>query len=271
MRDLLDGFRQYRYMAITYLRGLTGRQRHQVGDRHLARYLAFIAGATNAGGFLAVRQYTSHMSGIVSAMADNLALGDIAVVLTALGSLLSFLSGAACSAILINWGRRREQQSVYALPLMLEALLMVVFGLLGGNLEHHEWLFVPASVMLLCFMMGLQNAIITKLSGAVIRTTHVTGMVTDIGIELGKLFYWNAARHDPAKPMVRADRTKLWILSSLVLLFLTGGVVGAIGFRRIGFSATLFLAALLVTLATVPLFDDVHAAVKARSGGAGRA
>jgi len=62
-------------MPITYLRGLTGKHRQQAADRQLARYLAFIAGATNAGGFLAVKQYTSHMSGIVSAMTDNLALG----------------------------------------------------------------------------------------------------------------------------------------------------------------------------------------------------
>ena len=247
-------------MPITYLRGLTGKHRQQTADRQLARYLAFIAGATNAGGFLAVKQYTSHMSGIVSAMADNLALGDVGLVLTALGALVSFMAGAGFSAILINWGRRRERHSEYALPLMLEALLLVAFGLLGGNLEHHEWLFMPASVMLLCCIMGLQNAIITKLSHAEIRTTHVTGMVTDIGIELGKLFYWNASRHDASKPMVRADRKKLWLLSSLVLLFFSGGVVGAIGFKRIGFSATLFLAVVLVILATVPLIDDVRAA-----------
>ncbi len=251
-------------MTIHYLRGLTGKHRHQRADRQLACYLAFIAGATNAGGFLAVKQYTSHMSGIVSAMADNLALGDLGLVATALGALVSFIAGAGCSAILINWGRRRGQQSEYALPLMFEAFLMVVFGLLGGNLEHHEWLFVPASVMLLCFIMGLQNAIITKLSHAEIRTTHVTGMVTDIGIELGKLLYWNVSRRDDSKPMVRADRKKLGLLSLLVVLFFTGGVVGAIGFKRVGFSATLFLAVVLVILAIVPLVDDLRAVWRRR-------
>jgi uncharacterized membrane protein YoaK (UPF0700 family) len=253
-------------MAISYLRALTGKHRHQTADRQLARYLAFVAGATNAGGFLAVRQYTSHMSGIVSSMADNLALGDVQVVMTTLGALLAFISGAACSAILIVWGRRREQHSEYALPLMFEAFLMIVFGLLGGNLEHHEWLFVPASVMLLCFIMGLQNAIITKLSHSEIRTTHVTGMVTDIGIEVGKLFYWNNARFNDSKGLVRADRGKLWLLSSLVGLFFIGGVAGAVGFRRIGFSATLGLASVLIILAAVPVVDDVHGAIHAKFG-----
>lgn len=252
-------------MAINYLRGLTGKHRRQSADRQLACYLAFIAGATNAGGFLAVKQYTSHMSGIVSAMADNVALGDMGVVLTGLGGLVCFMTGAGCSAILIHWGRRRGRHSEYALPLMVEAVLMIAFGLLGGNLEHHEWLFVPASVMLLCFIMGLQNAIITKLSHAEIRTTHVTGMVTDIGIEFGKLVYWNASGQASSKPAVRADRKKMGLLSSLVFLFFTGGIAGALGFKRIGFSATLFLAVVLVILSTVPLIDDVNVALQRRS------
>ncbi|GAB7541934.1 hypothetical protein CS8_015970 [Cupriavidus sp. 8B] len=217
-----------------------------------------MAGATNAGGFLAVQQYTSHMSGIVSAMADNLALGSVGLILDGLGALLSFLAGAACSAILINWGRRERLHSEYALPLMLEAALLVCFGLLGSNLEHHEWLFVPATVMVLCFIMGLQNAMITKLSKAEIRTTHITGMVTDIGIELGKLLYWNLAKADAAKPIVLADRRKLRVLVTLVALFFTGGVVGAVGFRHVGFSVTFPLATLLLALGAVPVMDDVR-------------
>lgn len=62
-------------MPIIYARGLTGRERSTRANRQLGLALTFVAGATNAGGFLAVQQYTSHMTGIVSAMADNLALG----------------------------------------------------------------------------------------------------------------------------------------------------------------------------------------------------
>jgi uncharacterized membrane protein YoaK (UPF0700 family) len=116
--------------------------------------------------------------------------------------------------------------------------------------------------MLLCFIMGLQNAMITKVSKAEIRTTHVTGMVTDIGIELGKLFYWNNSRHaQPAGP-VRGDRTKLQILSMLVGLFFVGGLIGAISFSHLGFVSTLPLAALILILAFVPVLDDVTRLLK---------
>jgi uncharacterized membrane protein YoaK (UPF0700 family) len=220
--------------------------------------LAFIAGATNAGGFLAVNQYTSHISGIVSAMADNSAAWDVGLVLSGMGALVSFVGGAALTAVLVNWGRRRRMQSEYALPLMLEAGLLLVFGLVGGHLEAQRWLFVPATVMLLCFTMGLQNAIITKISHAEIRTTHVTGVVTDIGIELGKLLYWNRTVHRPGEPVVRADWDRLRLLGSLVGLFFGGGVVGAVGFRRVGFACTLPLAGMLLVLALVPVVDDLR-------------
>lgn len=72
-------------MPIPYLRRLTGRERTRKANRQLACYLAFIAGAINAGGFLAVQQYTSHMTGIVSSMADALALGQAVFFLAGWG------------------------------------------------------------------------------------------------------------------------------------------------------------------------------------------
>lgn len=244
-------------MPIPYLRRLTGNIRSPESNRQLACYLTFIAGAANAGGFLAVKQYTSHMSGIVAAMADDLALGMIFLVLQGIGALASFLIGAACSAVIINFARRSHLASQYALPLMLEAVLLLCFGLLGGNIEHLRWLFGPVTVLVLCFIMGLQNAMVTKVSNAEIRTTHVTGMVTDVGIELGKLFYWNITESGENTPFVRANRQKLFTLSLLICLFFAGGVAGALGFARVGFVATLPLACLLLVLAAVPVADDV--------------
>ena len=243
-------------MPIAYARRLTGRDRSVKANRQLGWALAFIAGATNAGAYLAVQQYTSHMTGVVSAMADSLVLGQLRLAAGALGALLSFLLGAATSAILINFARRRRHKSQFSLPLLLEAALLLLFGIIGAQLAGVQGLFVPATVMLLCFIMGLQNAVITKVSRSEIRTTHVTGIVTDIGIELGKLVYWNRLQDDPLQRVV-ADRDRLLVLSLLLGAFFFGGVIGALGFQHIGYAMTLPLAALLVLLAIVPAADDV--------------
>ncbi len=252
-------------MPVTTSRRLTGSTRTAAGDRQLGFVLAFVAGATNAGGFLAVRQYTSHMTGIVSAMADNLALGGIAAVLAGAGALAAFVAGAASSAVLVNLARRRRLHSVFALPLLVEALLLLGFGLLGARLARVEGLFVPATVILLCFIMGLQNAVITKLSHAEVRTTHMTGVVTDIGIELGKWAYWN---RDPGAVggRVRADRRRLRLLTTLLGCFAIGGVTGALGFGAFGFAATVPLALLLLAMAGAPAVDDISAWIRRRRG-----
>lgn len=243
-------------MPINYARRLTAHQRTAAANRHLGFALAFVAGATNAGGFLAVQQYTSHMTGMVSTIADNLPFGGYGPVLAAFGAIVSFTLGAACTAVMVNYARRQHLYSEYALPLLVEAILLLCFGVLGARLATVHGLFVPFTVMLLCFIMGLQNALVTKLSHAEIRTTHMTGNITDIGIELGKLVYWNADG-GAGRPKVLANRSRLKLLTLLLTFFLVGGVAGAVGFRRIGYLSTVPLALLLSALAIVPTLDDL--------------
>jgi Predicted membrane protein len=247
-------------MPIQYLRSLTGKERSRRANSHLAFVLAFVAGATDAGGYLAVRHFSSHMSGLVSSMALNLARGDVGLWLSGFSALLAFLTGAACTAILVNWGRRINLRSEYVIPLLVEAALLISFGCIGRSLEHPKWLLVSMITLLLCFMMGLQNAIITKISQAEIRTTHVTGIVTDIGIELGKLFYRNRFSSRPEMLKVMADRQKLRLLLSLLGLFFLGGLSGALSFGHVGFLLFLPLALLLLILAGVPTVADLRKA-----------
>lgn len=237
-------------MPITYLRALTAPERTRQTNLHLGVSLAFIAGAINAGGFLAVERYTSHVTGLVSSMADDVALGEWEMASTGVVALLAFVGGAALSAIQINWARRNGSRHVCALPLLTEAALLLVFGILG-SLHHIVGTQLLVTVGLLCFVMGLQNAMITKISHAEIRTTHLTGLVTDMGIEIGKLLYWNAG--GPGEARVRANQDRLRLQASLVLAFFVGGVAGAIGFKQFGYASTVPLALALALLSSVQL------------------
>lgn len=244
-------------MPLLTLQQLAARERTRQRNRQLGALLAFMAGAVNAGGFLAVQRYTSHMTGVVSFIADDLVLGQGLLVLAGVGALLAFVAGAAVTAILINWARRRQMQGEYALSLLLEAALLLVFGLLGANLNELIEVFMPTTVLLLCFIMGLQNAIVTKISQAEIRTTHMTGVITDLGIELGRLLYWNRSHAHGGEP-VRANRDRLRILSLILGLFFAGGLAGAWAFKTVGYGAVLPLAAVLAVVALPPLLHDVR-------------
>lgn len=240
-------------MPLFYLRRLTGRKRSQAGNRHLAFYLAFIAGATDAGGYFAVRHYTSHMSGVISSLAWAFAQDSHWLVLIGAVSVFSFFLGSFVTTLFVRWARMRELHCAFAMPLILEAALLFFFGYSGKDFAGDGAVIV--TVLVLCFAMGLQNALITKLSDAVIRTTHLTGMVTDIGIAMGRIVSMGWKSTDPA---VESELDSLRLLSSLIALFFAGGVTGAIGFRHVGFLFAMPLALILLLLAGIPVLDDVR-------------
>lgn len=239
-------------MPLHYFAKLSSPKRSAQNNLHLGCTLAAIAGALNAGGFLAIGRYTSHMTGIVSEAADDIILGKGWTVVTALAMLSAFIAGSASTALLINYARRNQMRLIYAPVFCLESILLLLFGLTGQHLQHHNLISISLTAFLLCFVMGLQNALITKISHAEIRTTHVTGLVTDIGIELGKMLYWNRDHSQAAEHKVVSNRHKLKLHSCLVLAFFIGGIAGAFGFSRFGFLTSLPMALCLVLISLAP-------------------
>jgi uncharacterized membrane protein YoaK (UPF0700 family) len=226
---------------------MTAHRRATSTDRTLATFLTAIAGSANAGGFILLGQYTSHMTGYMSQLADNLVLHNINLVLQSIVAILCFVFGAASSAVMINWARDHHRRRQYTIPIAVQGVLFVGLAALGWLGTGTPWANA-AALGLLCFIMGLQNATITKISGARIRTTHVTGMVTDTGIALGRAMYWRASRKAP----VPANTAALWMLIQLLVTFVVGGILGAIGYGTFGFSFSLLLAVLLLSIAFAP-------------------
>lgn len=222
--------------------------------------LAFNAGAVNAGGFLVLHAYTSHMTGFVSQIADGAVLGNGVLVAGACGAILSFTFGAAVCAFLVNWGRTRGLHSVYALPLVLEAAMLAIFGMVGATaVAGSAASSIPLIGLLLAFTMGLQNAVASKTSGGSIRTTHMTGNITDLGMELGKRAFWSSLPASvDARSTSRPDAQRLGTAAGLAGMFLAGALAGAAAFKHVGFSSVVPLAAVLLALSMPPLWRDVR-------------
>jgi uncharacterized membrane protein YoaK (UPF0700 family) len=231
------------------LRHLTGRHRSTAADWQLASLLALTAGTVDVSSYLALRHFTSHMSGTVATIAADIDAHTLRVILPPSLVLACFLLGATLCSLLVNWSRRRNLEGLFALPILLESLLLTLAALFAT--PHHLFL----TLALLSFTMGLQNAVITKISHAVIRTTHVTGMVTDIGIELGRALYWNRTT---GRTPVHAERRHLLLLTLLVTLFFTGGAIGALTYPHIGFHTLLPFALLLAAIAILPISADLR-------------
>ncbi len=233
---------------VRQLRMLTSHRRTARSDRTLAIMLAFVAGSANAGGFILLGSYTSHMTGYLSQAADQLVLSNYAMVFTAILAIGLFTFGAALSAIVINWARGYQPRLQYILPLALQGISFLAFSIIGRG-DNYAGNGHLIGLGLLCFIMGFQNATITKISQSRIRTTHVTGMVTDVGIELGR-FVFNYLFQ---RPRIMADANKLLLLLQLLGMFFIGGVIGAFGFGLIGLSFSMGVGFLLLLSAIIPI------------------
>lgn len=222
---------------------LAHRHRSLGANRRLGAFLAFVGGAINAGGFLVVHRYTSHMTGLVSSIGDELAMGHFGIVQLASGLVLAFFLGALTTSLLVNLARRHGSLAEYPPVLWLEAALLAGF-IVAATRMPAALLHLDAVAALLCYMMGLQNALMTKISRSEIRTTHVTGLVTDIGIEAGRLL---ASGGRPAA----ANRERLATHCLVFAMFVAGGVAGAIAVNTWGVPALWPVVVALATMAAL--------------------
>ena len=185
--------------------------------------LATVAGYVNAVALGFFHVPVSHMTGAVSRLGGDLASTDHRDLKVTLGIIVGFLIGAVISGTIIGEAMLRPGRR-YGAALMLEAALLTASTLL---LINGVSLGIPIAAM----ACGLQNAMASSYYGLVIRTTHVTGIVTDIGVMLG---HWLRYR--------RLAAWKIALLSSILLSFLFGAIVGSWAAEAIGTRA-LFLAA----------------------------
>ncbi|MBB4275351.1 YoaK family protein [Rhizobium mongolense] len=227
-----------------------GHERNEQIDRKLASCLAAIAGALNAAAFYAVGFFSANMTGNISTFSDHIAVGAWISALFYLAIIVTFILGATVSTLLINAGRRRNVHAIYAYSILTEGILLAILGcadlwLLG------EWR-APVLVIGLAFLMGLQNAVVTRISNARVRTTHISGMATDVGIELGMAFDILRGRERPSE--AQYDRAKLLLHVQTILAFLFGGILGVLVYRSAGGLLLVATAALLLAIATAGIF-----------------
>ena len=190
--------------------------------------LAWIAGIINAVGLMGVEQQAiSHLSGTATLLGSSM-VSDPGRSLHLAGVLLSFVIGASISGYFLA-GTKLKLGRAYDFLLVLEGImLLAAVYLLEMSLGYGIFLASAAC--------GLQNALATTYSGSVVRTTHVTGIFTDLGLMLGAKLKGQDF-----------DRRRALLFLLIILGFLSGGSIGALLFVRFGFQ-TLLLPALVCFL-----------------------
>lgn len=240
---------------------------HNISDvrfRILGYLMALLAGAINAGGFFAVVRYTSHVTGEMSHAADMAYLGEWKAVLIAMLGLVCFILGAAHSSWVVLWAKRRRFRGGFGFSMWLEGIYMLLFGVLGVTALEWDIAEMPSLAMfLLCFIMGMHNTVVTILSGGAIRSTHMTGTATDLGIEISKMLYYSRS-NNPKLPNVHVNKPKAKLFTGLLTAFFAGGLIGAWGYHTVGHHFALPVSAILFVLGFGSVGYDVKLRIKLR-------
>lgn len=206
----------------------------------LAGYLALVAGFVNSGGFVLLGTFSSHVTGTLGRFSLDMAHGRRDAALAALILVAAFFVGAFVASLVIESSVFRQSSGAYSVALLAEAALLAAFIILAGLSNEVHPRALDAEALFLCCAMGMQNSLVTRLSGAVVRTTHLTGVVTDLGIETARWYRWHRNRLLPQLPTLlpmrappeRPPPSRIILLTTIVVAFAVGSMIGALAVLR---------------------------------------
>ncbi|MEC3880338.1 YoaK family protein [Parapedobacter sp. 10938] len=222
----------------------TGQKRTYKHNLRLAVLLCLVAGFVNAAGLLAFSILTTNITGHAAILAIDLGNGDLQGGLIALGWLCLFLGGTIFSGWYTSF-MGKHKRYVYTVPLLIEFSVLFVVAL--PNQLSTVGIMQPEHVAgCLLFVMGMQNALVTVISKSVVRTTHLTGIMTDFGISLSNVLLTRFR-------LTNGLKQRLILQGNIILFFLVGGVLGAFFFHRYGYHAFLVPAGIIL----LTIFFDV--------------
>lgn len=211
--------------------------------------LALQAGAINAGGVMSCHRYVTHSTGFITHIGMEMAYKNFGFALSLASVPLVYLVGAALSGYMVDARKERGQRPLYRYVLgLIWLVLCVVF--LGGIGDYFGVFGEPLALTrdyvllgLLSFASGLQNAVITSASGSVVRTTHLTGLCTDLGIGIARIIS-NSHLSAERRSLHLSNALRLGIMTSFCL----GAFIGTLAYMRFeyaGFIVPLTTASIL--------------------------
>ena len=199
--------------------------------------LCFNAGCINAGGFLTAGRFVSHVTGFATLFGVDLVSDQPESSLEILSVPVFFLFGSFLAGILIDRSifKGKKPHFDYVMGLSALCLFLVSFGKLNHIERMGEFINLEEvyfRLALLCLACGLQNGAVTSSSGSSIRTTHLTGLTTDLGLGFSKLFIFDSTDERYLK-----ERRANYLRMGSMWAFIVGSVVGSWMIVKFGYQA----------------------------------
>jgi uncharacterized membrane protein YoaK (UPF0700 family) len=202
---------------------------------------AISAGMVNVASLIVFFAFTSNVTGHYAILAREIARGQWYQVAVVFSWILLFFLGAFLSNFIIINLNRKHTYVAHALPLVLELLCLLAVGTYGEYYYRETLTETEVLVALMLFAMGMQNGLTASISNFVVKTTHLTGLTTDLGI-LFSMFTQKEYRQD--RELVGKAR----LLSAVVVSYLSAGVLSAMLYTHIQFRVFYVVSGVIVVV-----------------------
>ncbi|SFZ95173.1 Uncharacterized membrane protein YoaK, UPF0700 family [Flaviramulus basaltis] len=225
-----------------------GKSRTLKHNLRIATILSFVAGIVNVTGFLAFKQLTTNVTGHFALFISDVANFEIWKGTVYFLYIFSFLFGSFLSSFLIEKFKENRKLNVFVLPTIIECLILLSIAIISntGKIEYPDLV-----VCLLLFAMGLQNSFVTKISNAIVRTTHLTGLFTDLGIELSQLFFPES--HPNREKIKSTIKLRIYI----ICFFFLGGIIGGFLYSKLDLKLNTLVFGAIILLISL-FYDDLR-------------
>jgi uncharacterized membrane protein YoaK (UPF0700 family) len=216
-----------------------GKKRTYFHNLRLASILSFIAGLVNITGVLSLKTLTTNVTGHFAFFAEELVGENFKIAFLFLIFIFSFLLGAFTSNLLIEIMVRRKPRISHTAPMIIEIIILSCIGLLPApsTLSYFATQLIACSLL---FAMGLQNSLVTKVSDSVVRTTHLTGLFTDLGIELSQLLFFRQTFE------IQKLRKSIYLRLGIITFFFFGCILGGYMYKQLQFKILLIASLCLI-------------------------
>lgn len=214
-----------------------GKTRTLNHNKQIASLLSFVAGLVNVAGFLSVQRLTTNVTGHFAFFVDEVFKLHLSESFVYFLYILFFFLGSFVSNLLVEIITRKNELLIYVIPTIIESLILFAIAVFGQSLIAEHPNIIAFSLL---FAMGLQNSLVTRISDAIVRTTHLTGLFTDLGIELSQLFFYKAK--EQKDKLVETIRLRLRI----IVYFFTGGIVGGVFYSHLELYVLIIPATMLI-------------------------
>jgi len=224
-----------------------GKGRTLAHNLRLATSLSFVAGMVNICGVFSVKTLTTNVTGHFAFFAEEMVLENYTLAFIFILYVLCFLFGSFLSGLLTEITSRSRFNLSPALPPMAVEILVLILVWLYSYFYDTAGNNLHIIVSALLFAMGVQNSLVTQVSKAIVRTTHLTGLFTDLGIELAQLIFYR-------KPSeIKKLQQSIYLRAAIILFFFIGCIVGGFLFKYYELKTLLVASFFLI----ITLFYDL--------------